>query len=620
MIILRRKMITQTIAAAIVASLSTGVAAANPDWSEMKSQGFIEALNELGIDYDNLTNSKYANVYDASDVNSPLFWLSRTFSIYKDAKYNEYHIPISEAKSSRTTGFSRSPYFLTYTWGKKDEIIKITTGNIPDNVVCHAATDPNYQSPNNYVNIQKIAANTTLNYVMTKDAMVNIGCEDQDSDMANADTLVKFELSGGSYHPLFIFGLDSANSWATEAKSATPSGYTFLFDGRTEHVVSNTKAKNSANNNILRYLSESLLRVNLYDQINGLDGSSWLHQPRRGLLVAYYEKCCYASAGRGVTAIGFKNFIPSVSGWGEWHEYGHQNQIGWSWGGMAEVSVNMYTLAACRETLGEVDVKQCHHNPHFTGFTWDQQAIGTLLQSGETRNFTTTDGATQTRFFAELMTAWPTLYPALGKAYREVNRNDPKSVDSTQEKIDWFTLNASKAAGVNLNSYFAQWGIPLSSTAVDAINALALPQPKKNLRTYTAELTATTPATLAIRDDDGAKNIGFLATTAEAGPTKLAWSSSGQSLLQAQVIDSSNRTFMVTLRGTVGHGACANMRINSTQSCQSRSSTFLKVSYSAADNPLLPAGSYTGVLHLIANDWHKKEWAANTNINISITK
>ena len=33
-----------------------------------------------------------------------------------------------------------------------------------------------------------------------------------------------------------------------------------------------------------------------------------------------------------------------------------------------------------------------------------------------------------------------------------------------------------------------------------------------------------------------------------------------------------------------------------------------------------PQGSYTGVLHLIANDWHNTDWTANVNVDLSIVK
>ncbi|MER2725181.1 hypothetical protein ABTY71_24775, partial [Escherichia coli] len=90
----------------------------------------------------------------------------------------------------------------------------------------------------------------------------------------------------------------------------------------------------------------------------------------------------------------------------------------------------LYSIAACYTTLGDTDFKNCHSNEGFYGFGWDQQAIGTLLKSGHTWNFAKEDLFRRASFFGEIMTSWPQLYPALSKAYREVNQNDPTLVNS----------------------------------------------------------------------------------------------------------------------------------------------------------------------------------------------
>jgi hypothetical protein len=76
---------TFSIAALLCASVSSACYAAETVstnqtmWDEWKNNpGFTEALDELGIDYNNLINPAYASTYDAQNVNNPLFWLNRT--------------------------------------------------------------------------------------------------------------------------------------------------------------------------------------------------------------------------------------------------------------------------------------------------------------------------------------------------------------------------------------------------------------------------------------------------------------------------------------------------------------------------------------------------------------
>ncbi|HCM9734795.1 TPA: hypothetical protein N5O29_004522, partial [Enterobacter kobei] len=94
-------------------------------WDEWKNNpGFTEALDELGIDYNNLINPAYASTYDVQNVNNPLFWLNRTLKVYGEAEQGRYQIPVTEVHgngTNRTTNGGRNNYFLTHTWGVKGE-------------------------------------------------------------------------------------------------------------------------------------------------------------------------------------------------------------------------------------------------------------------------------------------------------------------------------------------------------------------------------------------------------------------------------------------------------------------------------------------------------------------
>jgi len=443
------------------------------------------------------------------------------------------------------------------------------------------------------------------------------------------DTAVPMQiLSGGSQrHPLFIFGLNSQSDWADFTQQTTPSGFGVFFDGRTRYAASQKKMRASANTNIQQTLRENLLRTISYDKLNGLDGSSALHQPVRSLFMVSYDACCYASSGSGKLAIGFESTVPTTHGWGAWHEYGHQYQMGWSWGGLSEVTVNLYSLAACYKQLGHVDVNRCHPNLPPMGFSWDQQAVGSFLKSGQSQHFDTeTNVFRRLTMFGQLMTTYPELYPALGKAYREAyNRGANKAaLDASQEKIDWFVTNASHFSGHDLREFFTRWGLGYSAAAGEQIAAMKLPAPTQPATTYEKPLvhSGSTPTTVSLQidNDNQAHGIGLIANTAKIGPTNLVWSQNGDTTLHTQVVDAQNRPFTVTLRGKKLTGGCAYHSINSAVTCALGSDIHLSIMYYPEDNTALPAGEYHGTLPLIASDWHDPSWTANVNFPLTITK
>lgn len=139
-------------------------------------------------------------------------------------------------------------------------------------------------------------------------------------------------------------------------------------------------------------------------------------------------------------------------------------------------------------------------------------------------------------------------------------------------------------------------------------------------KTFTGSLNGSSPITIEVPAEDNTVNIAFVTNTPKAGPTSLVWVEDGETPLYAQVVDSRNRTFIVKLRGQNSHGGCNIHSVNTAVNCNSGTSAYLRIAYKAEDNPLLPQGSYTGVLHLIANDWHNTDWTANVNVDLSIVK
>ncbi|MBS0970435.1 hypothetical protein JK232_16210 [Nissabacter archeti] len=600
-------------------------------WNYQYSGGFKEAIAQLGLTIDQMTANYQEMDARAKNPNDPLFWLKRTLEIYP-AQQNQYHIPVTEKMSGRTTGHGRNTYFLTRTYGRQNDTIAIETGNIPEGVACYAANDAaiNFSKITGPADVQPLEANRINHYKVLQDGLIVLSCQERDNQsMAHVDQNVTMKiLSGGAAQPLFIFGQHTQHEWAAFSTQPTPSGQTIFFDGRTRYIANNKLAAASSGTDILHTMHEHLLRTLTFDKLNGLDGASALHQPSRGLFYASYNACCWANGGHGLTAIGFKATIPAESSWGEWHEYGHHYQMGWSWSGMTEITVNLYSLAACYRQLGNVDVKECSSSKGLTGFSWDQQAVGSLLKSGQSWNFETEpDQFRRATMFAELMTSYPEMYPQLGKAYRESFSYDKDKalINDKQEKIDWFVTNASRFSGHDLRAFFDLWTLPYSAAAGEQIAALKLPQPAQPVATYEATLahTGSTPTTakLKIENNTDRKGIGFVANSEKVGPRALIWSGENESRLHTQVVDVQNRAFTVTLRGKRAMGGCSGHAVNTAAVCgSSDAGIHLSVSYHPEDNPHLPAGDYHGTLPLIATAWGNPAWTANVNIPLSISK
>ncbi|HEO9045275.1 TPA: hypothetical protein QIF36_003465 [Enterobacter kobei] len=626
---IQKKCVAAALLCASVTSLPL-YAETTANWWErwQDNQAFNEALDELGMSYQLLSEDPQKTLSRSADPTDVLYWQKRTMQIYGDADKNIYYIPAVEDhdEARARTGFTgRNAYFNTYYYGEQGDTFTLTTTSQPDDVVCYAGLENQYSGTISTKYQVQLNANHSTEYTLSENGLMLLACWDKSGTYSHMDTLVRVDVTSttAKKHPLFVFGLNTKEEWKALSQQSTPTGQTLLFDGRSRYVVNNSTAKASLNTNVLQMLREQLSYVMDYDRVNRLDGSSYLHQPLRGLNFGIFNSCCWSQGGAGRIGIGFGNSLPTETSWGHWHEYGHQNQMTWAWDGLTEVTNNIMSVSACRVLRGEVTDKSCHENLYYNNFSWDQQAVGSFLNSGETHQFDTdNDVFRKLMMFTQLKTSWPDLFAYIGKAYRETyNEGKGKSLVATnQQKIDFFVINASKAAGHDLREFFTRWGLGYSADADSQIAALKLPQPNKVTKTFTSSLNGSSPITIEVPAEDNTVNIAFVTNTPKAGPTSLVWVEDGETPLYAQVVDSRNRSFIVKLRGQNSHGGCNIHSVNTAVNCNSGTSAYLRVAYKAEDNPHLPQGSYTGVLHLIARDWHNTGWTANVNVDLSIVK
>ncbi|WKZ92038.1 M60 family metallopeptidase [Chimaeribacter arupi] len=595
--------------------------------------GFQDALSELGLTLEQLNRDPNTFAARSGQVNDPLFWLKRTLSIYPADK-QRYAIPVTEngGGAARQSTWERDNYFLTRTYARAGETVLIEVGQIPDKVTCYAAnkTTETMKARPGTLDVVKLPAQGLFHYPVKHEGVIALGCIDSTETLNSIDKRVTMRIiAGGVEHPLFILGQQPRSQWASISQQTTPSGNILMFDGRSNYYINNAKARESTNTDMLHAMNQALVRSTVYDTLNGMNGSSSLHQPNRGTFTATYNACCAAGNWDGMLSIGFKNAIPTNASWGHWHEYGHlhQNRVLWWKDGLREVVVNIYSLAACYSQLGNVDPKKCHGNLSANNMAWDQQAVGHFLQSGQTHNFDAeTNVFKQLGMFMQLITSYPDMYPALNRAMREefsYNKNRAL-INTDQKKKDWFVVQASKLSGYDLRDFFDRWGLAYTASARDAIAAMTLPSPKQPVASYQATLrhngNVRSNAILTLPVVQDMTSMGIVTHSDQIGPKTLVWSQPGPTLLKARVVDAHQRPFTVTLRAERRMGGCPVLSMNSAASCDGADYATLMVNYYQEDNAGLPAGHYTGQLPLIVTDWHKNGLSANATVQLDITQ
>lgn len=116
----------------------------------------------------------------------------------------------------------------------------------------------------------------------------------------------------------------------------------------------------------------------------------------------------------------------------------------------------------------------------------------------------------------------------------------------------------------------------------------------------------------------GYPSLGFVVAAPTEGPTELIWAASGDAIVKTPMKDEQGNEVMVTFRGERITG-CTVRPFNASIGCQSGSGTSARFRYNAADNPDLPAGNYSGVIHFMGKDAYTSyafEFILNTTLAV----
>jgi hypothetical protein len=460
----------------------------SPWWRVQDQAGLADALKEYGITIQAMNKDAEAFERRSQNKSDPLYWLRRSVDIYGNAHSGEYRIPITETHGNakrRMTSFGRTGYFPTDRFVSPGNEISVRLARpLPVGVACTVSTATDMNQENHIFEPVALRYGADTVYKPARAGTLMFECREASENMVHVGEKAVIHIaSGGQSVPMFVFGVTPSAQWKSMAIQPNPLGQVILFGGRTRFYVPATKARNAAGMDIAGFMRQHLAVTMSNDRANGFDDQSGpLHEPTQSLINASYAACCNAVGTLGQIRIGFSGSPKSNTGWGDWHEYGHQYQLGWSWKALVETSVNINSLVSCKAIKGNVPLKECGANKSVAEMTWSTRAVPDFIASGQRYNFDQMGAGTEfvrLKMFAQLLFSYEHLYADLGWAYREAyNRGQGSAQFNTDvKKKDWFVVNASRFSGHDLRVFFDHWGLKYSAQADAAVARLGLPAP-----------------------------------------------------------------------------------------------------------------------------------------------
>ncbi|WP_285564199.1 M60 family metallopeptidase [Streptomyces sp. RTGN2] len=233
--------------------------------------------------------------------------------------------------------------------------------------------------------------------------------------------------------------------------------------------------------------------IDSHARISGLDGSKPVHRRKAGPY--HFTEVSKVPTGVGAYATHGYNGFPRAyldrattveglrtRGWGLYHELGHlHQQMAYKPGGLTEVTVNIYSLAAQRTLDQPSNLLTVDPATGLTAFQTSRAKFGTAGLTYE-KSFGAYEKLVPLR---QLELAFgDDFWPRLHKLVREEN---PQS-DYTENDKRYRALAtySSRVAGYDLTEFFVNtWAFPVDAVGRAELAALNLPQPPVDPSTLT---------------------------------------------------------------------------------------------------------------------------------------
>ncbi|MCC2542731.1 MULTISPECIES: M60 family metallopeptidase [Bacillus cereus group] len=154
-------------------------------------------------------------------------------------------------------------------------------------------------------------------------------------------------------------------------------------------------------------------------------------------------------------------------GWGPWHEAGHMRQQSpWNFYNMAEVQVNLYSLAVEKAFTSNQPIRLQQEGAYTKAFQYLEQPNKNYDEIND--------------LFVKVVMLWQLqlaygedFYPKLHQMYRDMPSNEIPQTDETKKQL--FMITASKAAKQNLIPFFEKWGLCPNNDTIQKVAALGYP-------------------------------------------------------------------------------------------------------------------------------------------------
>ncbi|SFW56946.1 F5/8 type C domain-containing protein [Sinomicrobium oceani] len=293
-------------------------------------------------------------------------------------------------------------------------------------------------------------------------------------------------MNGHQPMPYFVYGETTNGQWQTMLDTWTEAPDVLLVSNKAMIVASRDKALEyrDEDQNSLLAIAEQILDAEA--AISGLDGSAPEHQRNvHRLLMTETDMEDTFMAATWYRTWYHRDVVNNIltveglgqDGWGPWHELGHMHQQGsWTWDGLGEVTVNIYSLAAER-AMGVTPSRLVRDGVWYAVTDY-------LALPDEERDFNSSAAGLFVRLgmFQQLWLAYgDSFFQQLHKETRE-EQADP---GSTEAKMRYFMLKTCEITGNDLGEFFRKWGLKVSSSVYDEISALNLPAPEEDLTKLT---------------------------------------------------------------------------------------------------------------------------------------
>ncbi|MGY4905037.1 M60 family metallopeptidase [Streptomyces sp. 900116325] len=299
--------------------------------------------------------------------------------------------------------------------------------------------------------------------------------------------------SGAVPMPVFTLGCTSEADYQHQLDTVTSSPYVELHAPHTIMTLTRDGALlyRGEDHAALLELVETI--IDSHARISGLDGTRPAHRRKAGPY--HFTEVSKVPTGVGAYATHGYNGFPRAyldrattveglrtRGWGLYHELGHlHQQMAYKPGGLTEVTVNIYSLAAQRTLRQPSNLLTVDATTGLTYFQSAQRKFGTAGLTYE-KSFGAYEKLVPLR---QLELAFgDDFWPRLHKLVRE--ENPQSDYTETDKRYRALATYSSRVAGYDLTDFYVNtWAFPIDATGRAELAALRLPKPPVDPSTLT---------------------------------------------------------------------------------------------------------------------------------------